>query len=39
MKIKEVVFDLWLVLGVIGMVLGLIIPLVGTFYVIWEWWS
>ena len=39
MKIKEVVFDLWLVLGVIGMVLGLIIPLVGTLYVIWEWWS
>jgi len=39
MKIKEVVFDLWLVLGVIGMVLGLAVPLVGTFYVIWEWWS
>jgi hypothetical protein len=36
---KEVVFDLWLALGVIGMVIGLAIPLVGTLYVIWGWLS
>jgi hypothetical protein len=36
---KEVVFDLWLALGVIGMVIGLAIPLVGTLYVIWGWFS
>ena len=36
---KEVVFDLWLALGVIGMVVGLAIPLVGTLYVIWGWLS
>jgi hypothetical protein len=39
MKMKEVVFDLWLALGVIGMVIGLAIPLVGTLYVIWGWLS
>jgi hypothetical protein len=37
MKLKDIVFDVWLALGVLGMVVGLAIPLIGTLYVIWGW--
>ena len=37
MKFKDILFDVWLALGVLGMVIGLAIPVLGTFYTIWEW--
>ena len=39
MKLKDILFDVCLAFGVIGMVFGLAIPLVGTLYVIWGWLS
>lgn len=35
MKIKDLMFDVLLAFGVIGMVVGMIIPFAGVLYVLW----
>ena len=36
MKIKDFLFDVWLAFGVFGMAVGMLAPIAGIFYVIWE---
>lgn len=36
MKIKDFLFDVWLAFGVFGMAVGMLAPIVGVFYVLWE---
>ena len=36
MKIRDLLFDVWLAFGLIGMAIGLALPIAGIFYVIWE---
>lgn len=35
MKIKDLVFDVWLAFGVLGLAVGMLIPVAGILYVLW----
>ena len=39
MKVKEVVFDVWLGFCLLGMAVGLALPLAGILYALWGWLS
>jgi hypothetical protein len=36
MKIREIISDLWLAFGVVGMAIGLATPIVFIFYLLWR---
>lgn len=35
MKLKDLFFDVWLAFGVLGLAVGLMIPVAGVVYVLW----
>lgn len=37
MKLKDLLFDVWLAFGVLGLAVGLLIPIAGVVYVLWGW--
>lgn len=39
MRVKELLFDVWLGFGVIGMAIGMAAPFVVAIYLFWEWVS
>lgn len=39
MRVKELLFDLWLGLGVLGMAAAMAAPFVVGFYFLWGWLS